>query len=865
MKKLCLLLCGVMLAATQLYADNLTPDEVIKFKETSTRDLNLYVFYPDGQKAGADRTVIVSFFGGGWVSGKASQFFEQSRDYAAQGIVAISAEYRIESIDKTTPFESVADSKSAIRWVRAHAKELGIDPNKIVASGGSAGGHVAACTALIEKFDDKTDANSKVSSVANALILLNPVVNTSDGGYGKTKFHGEELTMSPFHHIREGMPPTLIMHGTQDGVVPFKNAVDFTKTMKYFDNDIRLITAFGENHSFFNSKSMRAKASTPHYERCVYESLKFLMDINFIPTQELSKPSPIRIAYVGDGASAETDANAAQLQKLVGDDYEVKCFSYSGATVLPTDGKGYIDSKSCEELYDYEADVIIMMLGASDLQATTWAQKDAFTDSYKTLITKMLKHEKSTPEIYVCSALPTSQSSEVIEKELNPMIKKAAQQSRVKYVNAYDNAAKGNKGAALQYIYDFIGSEQTLKEEIEMPRKKNPDTFDGVLQSAPYHQMRGGLKNSYKKFTETKKGTIAFLGGSITWNPGWRDMVCEYFQQKFPDTEFTFIGAGISSEGTTSASFRLERDVLSKGEVDLLFEEAAVNDRDGSDLRVNTVARVRGMEGIVRHARAANPMMDIVIMQFVDQYKIATYNKGGIPVEIVDFEGVAEHYDVPSINLAKEVTDRIKADEFTWKDDFKNLHPSPFGQRVYARSMIEFLESAYADGDEVQKFTKYKMAKPLDPFCYEEGYFVRVVEAQLGEGWSIDPAWRPNNGQSMRDLNDLHINKECLVAREKSGEMTLEFVGSTIGIVALVGADAGKIEYSIDGGEFKEYDLFMNYGLSQYLPRYFTLATDLDHKKRHTLTIRLADSPNPKSKGHACYIARFFVNGKNKY
>lgn len=386
-------------------------------------------------------------------------------------------------------------------------------------------------------------------------------------------------------------------------------------------------------------------------------------------------------------------------------------------------------------------------------------------------------------------------------------------------------------------------------------------TYDGVISSDGYHNQRGGLSNSYNKFTQTKEGVIVFLGGSITHNPGWRDSLCDYFTERFPDTKFTFVNAGIPSEGSTSAAFRLERDVLSYGKIDLLFEEAAVNDRDGGELRTTETTRTQAMEGIVRRVRESNPMVDIVMMQFVDPQKIKNYSEGEVPLEIRDFERVAEHYNIPSINLAKEVTERIAAGEFTWADDFKNLHPSPFGQSIYARSMRRFLDVAFEQGAGVKRMVKHKMPKKLDALCYDKGKFLSVEYAALGEGWSIDPAWSPSNGQSMRDTNDLNLGKPCIVTSEQSGEMTLEFVGSAIGIVALSGSDAGRINYSIDGVEYDACDLSTGYSLNQYLPRYFTLATDLDPEQRHKLTIRLADSANPRMKGNACYIVRFFVNG----
>ena len=133
------------------------------------------------------------------------------------------------------------------------------------------------------------------------------------------------------------------------------------------------------------------------------------------------------------------------------------------------------------------------------------------------------------------------------------------------------------------------------------------------------------------------------------------------------------------SMGTTSAAFRLERDVLSCGKIDLLFEEAAVND---ASIGKTSTEHLRGMEGIVRHMRMSNPAVDIVMMHFVDPQKMDDYNCMIEPEVIVNHSQVADHYNIPTINLAREVTDRINNGEFTWEEDFKNLHPSPFGQSV---------------------------------------------------------------------------------------------------------------------------------------------------------------------------------------
>lgn len=256
-----------------------TPDEVIVFKETPERELKLHIFYPQGEKRGKNRTAIVSFFGGGWNTGNPNQFFEQSRYYASLGMVGISAEYRIKSVDNSTPYESVMDAKSAIRWVRKSKKVLGIDPQKIVASGGSAGGHVAVCCALIEGVED--DKYLKVSSVPNAMILYNPVLNTTSKGYGAGWFVGKETELSPVHHVRPNLPPVLLLHGSIDKTVPYQNAVDFTDAMVKEGNICQLETFEGEGHGFFNTPLFKAECKESDYQRCLSTSLQFLEEIGF--------------------------------------------------------------------------------------------------------------------------------------------------------------------------------------------------------------------------------------------------------------------------------------------------------------------------------------------------------------------------------------------------------------------------------------------------------------------------------------------------------------------------------------------------------------------------------------------------------
>jgi len=267
----------ILLSSLTLHAQKIAkPDKLITYKTVGKTKLKLHVFSPKDIKDGDQRPVIIYFFGGGWGGGHPKQFYKQAAECAERGIVSISAEYRISNKHKTTPFECVEDGKSAIRWVRKHATELKINPQKIIAAGGSAGGHVAICTSIIKNHDDKNDDLS-ISCNPNAIILYNAVLDTTERGYGAKRFTKEKQTeLSPCHQVTTGLPATLLLHGTADSVVPFENAERFTQLMNKAKNHCELITYKGADHGFFNNLEFRPKNNANTYKATMDETFKFL-------------------------------------------------------------------------------------------------------------------------------------------------------------------------------------------------------------------------------------------------------------------------------------------------------------------------------------------------------------------------------------------------------------------------------------------------------------------------------------------------------------------------------------------------------------------------------------------------------------
>ena len=255
-------------------------------KETPQIKLRLHIFFPKDHKTTDRRPAIVFFFGGGWTGGSPGQFQRHSSYLASRGMVAACAEYRVKRKHDTTPFECVADGKSAVRWLRAHAAELGIDPDRLAAGGGSAGGHVAASTATLKGFDEPGEDLS-VSSVPTALALFNPVVDTTktgwQGGYRQLGARAEEL--SPVHHLEKGAPPTIIFHGSADKAVPVENVERFRDKMKELGSECKLIVFEGKGHGFFNY----GRDKNVPYKKTVREMDLFLVALGYLagePTME---------------------------------------------------------------------------------------------------------------------------------------------------------------------------------------------------------------------------------------------------------------------------------------------------------------------------------------------------------------------------------------------------------------------------------------------------------------------------------------------------------------------------------------------------------------------------------------------------
>ena len=653
-----------------------SPDAISQshvYKRVGDVSLELTVYRRRTAQPQPPQPAIVFFFGGGWRSGSTKQFEPHAGYLASRGMVAVTADYRVASRHNVKADACVEDAKSAVRWLRQHAAQLNIDPQRICAAGGSAGGHIACCTATIAGLD-ASDEDAAISSRPDALALFNPALMIAPLEDFAFDFPEEKLAdiasrtgvpprdISPIHHVKANLPATIIFHGKADSTVPYATVAEYQRRAVAAGNRCELHGYADAPHGFFNApkgnNAARRDRSDQWYRRTVFQLDVFLTSLGWL----------------------------------------------NGAPTLPI-----VDA-------------------------------------------------------------------------------------------------------------DFI-------------------------------RLRGELGNSRAAFARGT-GRVAFLGGSITEMDGYRPIVCDWLQQQYPNTKFEFINAGIASTCSHTGAFRLSRDVLSSGPLDLLFVEFAVN--DDQDAAHSAADCVAGMEGIIRQVRRDQPMADVIMTHFVNPGMLQTLRRGESIVSAAQHEKVAVHYSVPSVSLPHIVAAMQASAELTWQQ-YGGTHPGPVGNQLAADSVVQILKAGW---------TGTTAAKPhelpdkrLNRGAFDSGRLVSP-ESAATEQWSFSvPAWDAvAGGKRARFLS------RALLHGSTPGAMTrFRFHGDAVGIYVLAGPDAGRVDFRVDGGEWQTRELYHRFSRSLHYPRTVMLATQLPDTD-HTLELRIADSHHEQSRGHAVRIIAFAIN-----
>ena len=225
------------------------------YKSVDGADLRLHVFRSAAHKPGDKSPAVVFFYGGGFLFGDIRRYQTQATHLALQGLVTVLVDYRVKCRHGSTIMDSITDGKSAVRWIRGHADELGVDPSRIAVVGSSAGGLMAAATALVSDFDDPKD--EKIDPRPNALVLYNPaldmaspaVIGRLTANWGKA-VADRARDFSPIDHLDRGLPPTIIFQGTADKGVSPATVQDFCRRARALKAQCDVVLYPGAPHGF---------------------------------------------------------------------------------------------------------------------------------------------------------------------------------------------------------------------------------------------------------------------------------------------------------------------------------------------------------------------------------------------------------------------------------------------------------------------------------------------------------------------------------------------------------------------------------------------------------------------------------------
>ncbi len=356
---------------------------------------------------------------------------------------------------------------------------------------------------------------------------------------------------------------------------------------------------------------------------------------------------------------------------------------------------------------------------------------------------------------------------------------------------------------------------------------------------------REGVPNFIARLEKERKAHVAFLGGSITQNSkGHTAMVPAWLKETYPEVDFTFTNAGLSSTCSVTGAFRLDHDVLSKGRIDLLVVEFAVN--DDQDAGHDRTTAIRGLEGIIRQYFEANPSGDVISVQFVNPEILEKKQAGEEAISVAAHKDVARHYGVASVDVGEALANEIEAGKKTWDEDYGGTHPNQAGYQFASDLVIQVIDDTVS-GETPQSVT---LPEPLDEKSYAGATMIDVQDINWLGGWKyglVTDELLPK-GQIRADYREW----PALRSDEEGNYLYYTFSGSMLGAFVLAGPDAGNLEVSIDNSDWAPVELYHQHSEKLNYPRSVILADDLSNSF-HQAAIRTA-----KGKGGATATILYF-------
>lgn len=363
---------------------------------------------------------------------------------------------------------------------------------------------------------------------------------------------------------------------------------------------------------------------------------------------------------------------------------------------------------------------------------------------------------------------------------------------------------------------------------------------------------RAGLPNFLAKAaTPGADVRVAYLGGSITAQAGWRPKTLAHFQKTWPEARFSEINAAIGGTGSDLGVFRLAQDVLDR-KPDLLFVEFAVNDGGAPPDQIR-----RCMEGIVRQTWRTSPECDVCFVYTLTEALAKPMLEGQFPRAAATMEEVADRYGIPTIHLAVEVARLAREGKLSWKGPLPKteedrrkagdvlvfaadgVHPYPeTGHEIYLQAVVRSLPALR---EASKRRGPHALPEPLLPSNYERARLLPISEAVLSKGFApLDPQKDPFGKRWANRLSSLHR------AGQPGDVLTFKFKGTRCAIYDIIGPDCGQVVVTLDDAPPRtvpRFDSFCTYHRLATL----LVGTELPDTV-HTVRIEIHPEPPDKAK-----------------
>jgi hypothetical protein len=364
-----------------------------------------------------------------------------------------------------------------------------------------------------------------------------------------------------------------------------------------------------------------------------------------------------------------------------------------------------------------------------------------------------------------------------------------------------------------------------------------------LIESVQELKARGGLPNFFSKIAKGDSIKVAYLGGSITAQDGWRVYSLDWMKQRFPKAGFSEINATIGGTGSDFGVFRL-RDQVLKFKPDLVFVEFAENDAHTAPQKI-----IRSMEGIVRQTWQYDPFIDICFIYTIDEGLFENEQKGVLPASVSTMEKVAEKYNIPAINFGPEVCKMVNNHQLIFKGGTKaidgiqvfsgdGVHPYPETGHVIYNNVLKRSMETMTSGKQEQAERK-NLPSPLAPDYFSNTHMIDFSEAKLSKNWTVI---------NVQDNPSFAVFGKYLKSFGKAGQtgetLTVRFKGKTIGAYDLMGPDAGKVIVEVDGNIKDTISRFDAY--CTYRRMAFFMIDHLDDKV-HEVVFKVLSEPFDKA------------------